>query len=149
MTGIDENPARKRYEYHGFINLKEGVMKKTLTVLALGLAVVALSSPAVMAQEQWTVSLCEYTKADDKNRVRKLLTDNKVNVRKIYDNIQCNKESLIKFAMRSDAYEVGAFFVKQMPAKALVEEGLEAWADANGMGASPLVNDIKARIGQD
>jgi hypothetical protein len=124
-------------------------MKKTLTVLALGLAVVALSSPAVMAQEQWTVSLCEYTKADDKNRVRKLLTDNKVNVRKIYDNIQCNKESLIKFAMRSDAYEVGAFFVKQMPAKALVEEGLEAWADANGMGASPLVNDIKARIGQD
>ena len=124
-------------------------MKKTLTVLALGLTVVALSSPAAMAQEQWTVSLCEYTKADDKNRVRKLLTDNKVNVRKIYDNIQCNKESLIKFAMRSDAYEVGAFYVKQMPAKSLVAEGLEAWAEANGMGASPLVNDIKARIGQD
>ena len=51
--------------------------------------------------------------------------------------------------MRSDAYEVGAFYVKQMPAKSLVEEGLEAWAEANGMGASPLVNDIKARIGQD
>ncbi|OBP16679.1 hypothetical protein A5320_04635 [Rheinheimera sp. SA_1] len=124
-------------------------MKKTLTVVALGLAVVALSSPAVMAQEQWTVSLCEYTKADDKNRIRKLLSDNKVNVRKIYDNVQCNKESLIKFAMRSDAYEVGSFFVKQMPAKALTAEGLEAWATANGMGDSPLINDIKARIGQD
>jgi len=124
-------------------------MKKTLTVVALGLAVVALSAPAVMAEEQWTVSLCEYTKADDKNRIRKLLSDNKVNVRKIYDNIQCNKESLIKFAMRSDAYEVGSFFVKQMPAKALTEEGLEAWATANGMGDSPLINDIKARIGQD
>ena len=124
-------------------------MKKTLTVVALGLAVVALSSPAVMAQEQWSVSLCEYTKADDKNRIRKLLSDNKVNVRKIYDNVQCNKESLIKFAMRSDAYEVGSFYVKQMPAKALTEEGLEAWATANGMGDSPLINDIKARIGQD
>ncbi len=124
-------------------------MKKTLTVIAMSLAVVALSSPVVMAQEQWTVSLCEYTKADDKNRVRKLLSDNKVNVRKVYDNIQCNKDSLIKFAMRSDAYEVGAFFVKQMPAKSLVDEGLQAWAEANGLGASPLVNDIKARIGQD
>lgn len=124
-------------------------MKKTLTVVALGLVMVAFSSPAVMANEQWTVSLCEFTKADDKNRVRKLLSDNKVNVRKIYDKVQCNQESLIKFAMRSDAYEVGAFFVKQMPAKALVEEGLDAWAEANGMGASPLVNDIKARIGQD
>ncbi|RVU31954.1 DUF3718 domain-containing protein [Rheinheimera riviphila] len=124
-------------------------MKKTLTVVALGLAVVVLSSPVAMAQEQWTVSLCEYTKADDKNRIRKLLSDNKVNVRKIYDNVQCNKESLIKFAMRSDAYEVGAFYVKQMPAKALTSEGLEAWATANGMGDSPLINDIKARIGQD
>jgi len=124
-------------------------MKKTLTIVALGLAAVVLSSPAVIAQEQWTVSLCEYTKADDKNRIRKLLSDNKVNVRKIYDNVQCNKESLIKFAMRSDAYEVGSFYVKQMPAKALTEEGLEAWAEANGLGASPLINDIKARIGQD
>lgn len=124
-------------------------MKKTLTIVALGLAAVVVSSPAVMAQEQWTVSLCEYTKADDKNRIRKLLSDNKVNVRKIYDNVQCNKESLIKFAMRSDAYEVGSFYVKQMPAKALTEEGLEAWAEANGLTASPLINDIKARIGQD
>ena len=47
-------------------------MKKTLTVVALGLAMVAFSSPTVMAQEQWTVSLCEYTKADDKNRIREL-----------------------------------------------------------------------------
>lgn len=124
-------------------------MKKTLTIVALGLAAVVLSTPAAMAQEQWTVSLCEYTKADDKNRIRKLLSDNKVNVRKIYDNVQCNKESLIKFAMRSDAYEVGSFYVKQMPAKALTEEGLEAWAEANGLSASPLINDIKARIGQD
>jgi hypothetical protein len=132
-----------------FFELNEVVMKKTLTVVALGLTMVALNSPVVMAAEQWTVSLCEYTKADDKNRIRKLLSDNKVNVRKVYDNIQCNNESLIKFAMRSDAYEVGAFYVKQMPAKALVEEGLEAWAEANGLGASPLVNDIKARIGKD
>lgn len=132
-----------------FMKLNEGVMKKTLTIVALGLAAVVLSTPAAMAQEQWTVSLCEYTKADDKNRIRKLLSDNKVNVRKIYDNVQCNKESLIKFAMRSDAYEVGSFYVKQMPAKALTEEGLEAWAEANGLSASPLINDIKARIGQD
>ena len=124
-------------------------MKKTLTIVALGLAAVVVSSPAVMAQEQWTVSLCEYTKADDKNRIRKLLSDNKVNVRKVYDAIQCNGDSLIKFAMRSDAYEVGSFFVKQMPAKSLQAEDLENWANVNGMGQSPLINDIKARIGAD
>ncbi|MDF3124949.1 DUF3718 domain-containing protein [Rheinheimera sp. 1928-s] len=123
-------------------------MKKLVTLAVLATAYFA-AAPAALAQDQWATSLCEYTKADDKNRVRKVLSDNKVNVRKIYDAIQCNGDSLIKFAMRSDAYETGSFFVKQMPAKALVAEDLEAWAGANGLAASPLINDIKARIGQD
>ena len=126
-------------------------MKKKIALLSVTTVALMLTvgSPAVMAEEQWATSLCEYTKADDKNRIRKLLSDNKINVRKIYDKVQCNGDSLIKFAMRSDAYEVGSFYVKQMPAKSLVGEGLEAWAEANGFAQSSLINDIKARIGQD
>jgi histidine ammonia-lyase len=123
-------------------------MKKLVTLAVVASAYFA-AAPVALAQDQWVTSLCEYTKADDKNRVRKVLSDNKVNLRKIYDAIQCNGDSLIKFAMRSDAYETGSFFVKQMPAKALVAEDLETWATANGFAASPLINDIKARIGQD
>ncbi len=126
-------------------------MKKKIALLSSVAVALVLTagSPAVMAEEQWATSLCEYTKADDKNRIRKLLSDNKINVRKIYDKVQCNGDSLIKFAMRSDAYEVGSFYVKQMPAKALVAEDLEAWANSNNLGQSSLINDIKARIGQD
>ncbi len=124
-------------------------MKNHLIALVVGAAVVAFTAPVAQAQEQWMVSLCEYTKTDDKSRIRKLLSDNKVNVRKIYDGVKCNNESLIKFAMRSDAYEAGSFFVKQMPANALKDEALEDWAKANGFEASPLVNDIRARIGTD
>jgi len=124
-------------------------MKKKLVALVGGVFVAMLAAPAAVASEQWMASLCEYTKTDDKNRIRKLLSDQKLNVRKIYENVQCNNESLIKFAMRSDAYEVGAFYVKQMPAKALVAEDLETWANANGLGQSLLINEIKARIGQD
>ncbi|MFC0046760.1 DUF3718 domain-containing protein [Rheinheimera tilapiae] len=124
-------------------------MQKKILTAALLLSVAAFTAPMAQAQEQWGVSLCEYTKADDKNRIRKLLSDNKINLRKVYDAVQCNKESLIKFAMRSDAYEVGSFFVKQMPAKSLQAEDLENWANTNGLGQSPLINDIKARIGAD
>jgi hypothetical protein len=126
-------------------------MKKKIALLSSVAVALVLTagSPAVMAEEQWATSLCEYTKADDKNRIRKLLSDNKINVRKVYDKVQCNGDSLIKFAMRSDAYEVGSFYVKQMPAKALVAEDLETWANSNNLGQSSLINDIKARIGQD
>jgi len=122
-------------------------MKKVLTS-AFTLSLLAFTSH-VVAQELWMVSLCEYTKADDKNRVRKLLSDNNMNVRRIYSAVKCNGDSLIQFAMRNNAYETGAFYVKQMPAKSLKEEGLEEWAAANGFGTSALVNDIKARVGQD
>ena len=104
---------------------------------------------AAHADEQLASAMCGYIKEDNRNQLRKLLSDNKINVRKVYDKVQCNGDSLIKFAMRSDAYETGSFFVKQMPAKALVAEDLETWATANGFAASPLINDIKARIGQD
>lgn len=126
-------------------------MKKKIALLSSVAVALVLTagSPAVMAEEQWATSLCEYTKADDKNRIRKLLSDNKINVRKVYDKVQCNGDSLIKFAMRSDAYEVGSFYVKQMSAKALVAEDLETWANSNNLGQSSLINDIKARIGQD
>ncbi len=124
-------------------------MQKKFIGAALVFSLLAVQAPVVQAQEQWVVSLCEYTKADDKSRIRKLLSDNNVNVRKIYDAVKCNNDSLIKFAMRSDAYEAGSFFVKQMPAKALQSEDLENWANANGLSTSPLINDIKARIGAD
>ena len=96
-----------------------------------------------------SVRCCQLLFVETFNRIRKLLSDNKINLRKVYDAVQCNKESLIKFAMRSDAYEVGSFFVKQMPAKSLQAEDLENWANTNGLGQSPLINDIKARIGAD
>lgn len=124
-------------------------MSKKIIGAAIATAILSFHAPVLQAQEQWSVSLCEYTKADDKNRIRKLLSDNKLNLRKIYGSVQCNKESLIKFAMRSDAYEVGAFYVKQMPSKALKEEDIEGWAKANGLGESPLINDVRARMGED
>ena len=48
-------------------------MQKKILTAALLLSVAAFTAPMAQAQEQWGVSLCEYTKADDKNRIRKLL----------------------------------------------------------------------------
>ncbi|MEH8015693.1 DUF3718 domain-containing protein [Rheinheimera muenzenbergensis] len=118
-------------------------MKKLLVpVVALLLAMPAL------ANDQLAGSMCGYIKDDNRNQLRKMLTDNKLNVRNIYDSIKCNNENMLQFAIRSDAYESGTFIVKQMPAKTLAEFDYPAWAASNGFEASPLVNEIRARIGQ-
>lgn len=118
-------------------------MKKLLIVAGL-----VLSSSAAMAQEQIAVTLCSFVAEDNRNQVRKVLTDNKLNMRNIYSGIRCNNESLLQLAIRNDALDTGTFIVKQMPAKVLADASYEAWASANGFSDSALVNIIKTRLGE-
>lgn len=118
-------------------------MKKLIVpLISLLLCVPALAS------DQLAESMCGYIKDDNRNQLRKVLTDNKLNIRNIYDAIKCNNENMLQFAIRSDAYESGTFIIKQMPAKTLAEFDYEGWAGGNNFAASPLVNEIRARIGK-
>ena len=103
---------------------------------------------AAHADEQLASAMCGYIKEDNRNQLRKLLSDNKINVRNIFSSISCNGENMLQFAIRSDAYESGTFLVKQMPSKTLAEFDYASWAGSNGFAASPLVNEIKTRIGE-
>ena len=103
---------------------------------------------AAHADEQLASAMCGYIKEDNRNQLRKLLSDNKINVRNIFSSISCNGENMLQFAIRSDAYESGTFLVKQMPSKTLAEYDYASWAGNNGFAASPLVNEIKTRIGE-
>jgi hypothetical protein len=118
-------------------------MKKFLVPVAAFL----LSCPA-LANNDVAASICGYLKEDNRNQLRKLLTDNRLNLRNIYDSIKCDGDNMLQFAIRNDAYESGTFIVKQMPSKALAEFDYAGWAASNGFEASSLVNEIRTRIGE-
>jgi hypothetical protein len=113
----------------------------------VAIAAIIISASAI-ADDKLATSLCGYVKEDNRNQLRKQLSDNKLNLRNIYDSIKCNNENLLQLAIRSDAYESGTFIIKQMPSKTLMEFDYSAWASSNGFGASPLVNEIRTRIGE-
>jgi len=102
--------------------------------------------PVAQAQEQIAASMCDYIKADDKNRFRKVLTENRLRLRNIYDGVICDGLSMVRFAVKSNAAGVGEFIIKQLPASQINASGDVAWAEANN-GASPLVAVLKARAG--
>jgi D-alanyl-D-alanine carboxypeptidase len=111
--------------------------------LVTGLLVVA---PAAQAQEQLAASMCDYVKADDKNRFRKLLSDNRLRLRNIYDGVVCDGLSLIRFAVKNNAAGAGEFIIKQLPAAQITASGDIAWAESNQAG-SALIAVLKARAG--
>jgi hypothetical protein len=106
-----------------------------------------LVAPAAVADDQLAASMCDYVAADDKNRLRKVLSDYRLRLRNIYDGVVCNGQSLIRHSFTSNAADVGEFIAKQLPGSAIVDSGDIQWAEANGFAASPLLAVLKERAG--
>ncbi|SEA04184.1 DUF3718 domain-containing protein [Alkalimonas amylolytica] len=117
-------------------------MKKAIFALAP-----LLLSGMTLADPQAEM-VCSMVQQDDRNQMRRYLSDNRLNLRNIYDGIRCNDETLLQFAMRNESFEIGSFIVKQMRSAALEQAGYIEWANNNGLGHSPLVNEVRTRIGQ-
>lgn len=122
---------------------------RLLPTLLCGAAVTItlLAPPAAVADDQLAASMCDYVAADDKNRLRKVLSDYRLRLRNIYDGVVCNGESLIRHAFKSNANDVGEFIVKQLPGSSVAGSGDIGWAEANGFAASPLLAVLKDRAG--
>ncbi|HEX5794073.1 MAG TPA: DUF3718 domain-containing protein, partial [Rheinheimera sp.] len=122
---------------------------RLLPTLFCGAAVTLslLTAPVAVADDQLAASMCDYVAADDKNRLRKVLSDYRLRLRNIYDGVVCNGESLIRHAFKSNAADVGEFIAKQLPGSAIESAGDIAWAEANGFSASPLLAVLKERAG--
>ena len=59
-------------------------------------------------------SLCEYTKANNHNEIRKQIRKSGYKLRKIYDDIKCNGQTLHEFAKANSSEDVVAFYEKKI-----------------------------------
>ncbi|MGL1959319.1 MAG: DUF3718 domain-containing protein [Colwellia sp.] len=117
-------------------------MKKTILIASL-LATTYLMAPISQAAQADGMSLriCEYIQANDKNRLRSFLKQNRLKIRSIYDSIQCNKNSLLIFSAKSNALEVGEFIIGKLPAKKVAKE-----TDELSKYSAHLAEEAKDRI---
>jgi hypothetical protein len=95
-------------------------MKKFLLISTL-LATTALIGPTAQA-DNLSLRICEYVQANDKNRLRSFLKQNKLKIRKIYDGLECNGDNVLVFAAKSKSLEVGEFIIGKLPAKKVKNE---------------------------
>lgn len=65
------------------------------------------------------VSICEYTKANDRSNLRKKIKAADLQLRRIYGGIICDGQSLLRLAVASNANEAAEFIVSQIGKDAL------------------------------
>jgi len=95
-------------------------MKKVILITSLLVSSVVLS-PIAQA-DNLSLRICEYIQANDKNRLRSFLKQNKLKIRNIYDGLECNGSNLLIFAAKSQSLEVGEFIIGKLPAKKVKSE---------------------------
>jgi len=117
---------------------------KALSVIAVVVSPLFAITPA-SADDQIAQSLCAYVAANDKNSIRKTLSDNRMRIKNVYDGIQCDGLPLIRFAIKNNATDAAEFIVKQLPGSQVAKSGDLEWATSNGFAASPIIEAIKAR----
>lgn len=92
-----------------------------LLILPLVIATAIIPTTEVKA-ENLGLRVCEYVQANDKSRLRSFLKQNKIKLRKIYSDFKCNDNTLLIFAAKSQALEVGEFIIGKLPSKVVKAE---------------------------
>ena len=88
---------------------------KVLIALTIMLTCMLIGQPAkAYFDDRLVQSLCEYTKANDRSRIRKRLKQARLKFRKVYPTIQCEGMSMLDYAIANNAEDVIKFIETQI-----------------------------------
>lgn len=127
-------------------------MKKlALVAIACGL-VMGTSIPTASANAV-AEGLCTAISADDRQRLRTILSNHNMRLRNIYSGVRCNGYSMLQFAITAEAAQVGEMITRQLPASAIEDDTVNGetmlnWAESSGYGSSAVVDAVRSRLGE-
>lgn len=128
---------------NNFLDWKLAMSLKSLPLIAI-LTAPFFISPA-SANDKLVQSFCSYIAANDKNNLRKILSENRLRLKNVYDGITCNGLPMIRFAIKHNAGDAAEFIIKQLPGSQISSMGDAEWAANNGFASSSIIETLKAR----
>jgi hypothetical protein len=121
------------------------MMNIKIAALATFFAASSLVSTSVIANDQLALSICSYVAADNKNSLRKTLSDNRLRLRNVYDGIICDGLPLVRHAIKNNAVDAASFIISQLPGSQVAAAGDVEWAQSNGFAGSAIIGAIQER----
>ncbi|WP_337879270.1 DUF3718 domain-containing protein [Rheinheimera sp.] len=120
-------------------------MKFKFVALIAAAVAAQFVAPEASANDQLAQSICAYVADNNKNNLRKTLSDNRMRLKAVYDGISCDGLPLVRFAIKNNAADTAEFIIKQLPSSQVAQSGDIEWANSNGFAASPILEVIKTR----
>lgn len=118
-----------------------------LATVSLLIVIQPVSPAYAGGGQQIALLICNNIKGNDKYRLRKLLKENRLKVKKIYGAVQCDGLSMIRYSIKNNATAVGVFLVKRVPGSIIASNKDIAWATENGFADNEITAAMKKRVG--
>ncbi|RAJ94960.1 DUF3718 domain-containing protein [Aliidiomarina maris] len=127
-------------------------MKKlAIATMATTLAVANIYTP--VAANEIAEGICTAISADDRQRLRTILSNHNMRVRNVFTGIRCNGYSMLQFAITAEAAQVGDMITRQLPASMIAQDTVNGvpvleWAESSGYASSDVVAAVRTRLGE-
>lgn len=105
----------KLIKYFRILRMKNIIAIITFTLFTL------ITAPQAQASSI-AQNLCDYVSVDNKSKLRTYLKNNKLKIRRIYADIQCNGKNLLQFASDKNATNTGSMMIGKLPKKVVAQE---------------------------
>lgn len=126
---------------------------KKLAIAALAGGLLATTASTSVHANEIAEGLCTAISADDRQRLRTILSNHNMRVRNVYSGVRCNGYSMLQFAITAEASQVGDMITRQLPASMIEEDTVNGvsmleWAESSGFGSSEVVASVRSRLGE-
>ncbi|RUO27919.1 hypothetical protein CWE12_13375 [Aliidiomarina sedimenti] len=126
---------------------------KKLALATIVCGLVMGTSIQTASANQVAEGICTAISADDRQRLRTILSNHNMRLRNIYSGVRCNGYSMLQFAITAEAAQVGEMITRQLPASAIEEDTVNGetmlnWAESSGYGSSAVVDAVRSRLGE-
>lgn len=92
------------------------------------------------------LAICSYVRNNDTRALKQKLQHERKRLRDIYGSITCNNFSLIQFALRYNAHDVGRFLAMSATPLSIEQAGDLEWADTNNQLDTPTGAVLNERM---
>lgn len=105
------------------------------------------------AMDNVAEGLCSSIVADDRQRLRTILSNHNIRLRNVFTGVRCNGYSMLQFAITAEAIDVGEMLIRLLPVSTIENdkvngEGVIQWAEKAGYGTSPVLAVVRKRLGR-
>ncbi|MGQ4276584.1 DUF3718 domain-containing protein [Pseudidiomarina sp. E22-M8] len=107
-----------------------------------------VAAQSYFESEEVALIFCSYVRDNDTVRLQRKLRDLRIRLRDVYSHIRCNNATLIQFAVKSNANDIGSFIARSVSADDIQATGDYKWLHEHDLMQTPIGQILARRFEQ-